>query len=113
MFLFSNCPDLYNRRLGIGAAYSAGIHPTVDCISDGVRETGKEEQEGLNPSNSRGLTDIIFVISQKRSLQDGVKRIEFDTFKQVEIDLFRWVILRSKKSTLGSADERYLRGTEE
>ena len=60
-----------------------------------------------------GLTDIIFVISQKRSLQDGVKRIEFDTFKQVEIDLFRWVILRSKKLTLGFADERYLRGTEE
>lgn len=35
-------------------------------VRDGVRENGKEEQEGLTPSNSRGLTDIIFVISQKK-----------------------------------------------
>ena len=57
MFLFSNCPGSYNRRLGIGAAYSAGIHPTVDCISDGVRETGKEGQKGINPSNSTSLSE--------------------------------------------------------
>ena len=49
----------------IGAAYSAGIHPTVDCISDGVRKNGKEGQEGLNPSKSTGLANITFVISRK------------------------------------------------